>query len=292
MRVRRVFGVLALVGAALLGACATVPTASPLAELELDIRDRLSYVTVPVAGVPLRLMVDLGGFAAIALTTDELARVTVTPRDGKIVSLNAAGEKVAARRFSVPSLAMGALPMNDVDGIELVYSGTPGTTPPERNGYIGLGLLRDYLVVVDYPRRRLRLHRGGDAIALKRECGDTTFRIALGHGFVQSTAHLPFGPRSFIWDTGATTNLLRPAALPPGVAGTSVDDGPPVLDLRDVVVEDRTLGAMPFRVFDFSAPDVDGYLGFDVFARHRVCFDPSRGVAAARPYAAAGTPSP
>lgn len=274
----------ALASVLLCGACSIAPgqahRAHPLADIPVEIRNRLPTVDVRVSGQPFRLFLDLGGHRAIALTTSELARVPVRFRDSSDQFRNSTGQVLTSRRFLAEGVFLASFYLGDLEGGELIFG---DSAPPDRNGYIGMPVLGRYLLVIDYPQKRVRLYDSGNTAALMNECGGETFPIRLEKGIAVSTGSTEHGDRLFIWDTGATDNVVRPSALPPEKgAGRRIDDGPPVVTLERLKLGGLDIGPQQFRLVQFGAPDVDAYLGADLFASRRVCLDVRKGIGAIR----------
>jgi hypothetical protein len=166
---------------------------------------------------------------------------------------------------------LGDLPLGDIEGGESTFG---DAAPPDRNGYIGMPVLGRYLLVLDYPRKRVRLYKSGNSEAFSRECGARTFRVDFVNGIAQSIGSTEFGDRLFLWDTGATDNVIRPSALPPTQAvGRQIDDGPPVTYIERLELAEQNIGPQQFRIVPFGAPAVDAYLGADLFLSRKVCLD-------------------
>jgi hypothetical protein len=266
-------------------ACSSVlhplPEAWPAAiEVPFEVRHRLPTVEVKADGEPFKLFLDLGGHRGIALTTAELERAPVRFLEGFDQFRNSAGQTIKSRRFTIEHLTVGELTLEGVVGGESIFG---DSVPPERNGYIGMPILGRYLLVFSYREGRLRLYKSGDDTALRKECGDRSFRVSLAHGIAQSVGTTELGTRLFLWDTGATTNSIRRSSLPADAALRRIDDGPPIVTLRSVRLDEVELGPLDFRVIEFAAPAVDAYLGADLFETHKVCLDINRGIGAAEP---------
>lgn len=225
-------------------------------------------------------MLDLGGHEGISLTAAELEQAKVRFLAETSRFQNAKGEQLEARRFVAPDVAIGSLALGDVEGGEAIFG---DFAPPDRNGYIGEPVLGRYLLVLDYPAGNIRLYRSGDSVALAEECGTHTFEIRFAHGVARSVAATELGDLEFVWDTGTTSNFLRPSANANlARLGRQVDDGPPVITLSKVVLGDRDVGPQEFRLFPFAAPAVDGYLGSGLMSSRKVCLDIHKGRGAIR----------
>jgi len=265
------------VNVCLLTACTIAPLHSasdiaPLIELPIVLRNGLPTVTVVVAGTSLDLFLDLAGHNTISLTAEELARVPVRYLDAADRYRNSSGTTFTARRFVAPHVVAAGYSVGDLEGGEYVLPSTGG--PPDRNGYLGHGFLTKYLLVLDYPSRRVRLYRPGDQNAFKAECGAPQFAVTNRGGFTTSFADTEYGPISVLWDTGATHNFLRPSAVPAVVKlARKIDEGEPVISILEVDLGNGNIGPLDFRLLSFAAPDVDATFGTGLFATRKVCFD-------------------
>ena len=75
-------------------------------------------------------------------------------------------------------------------------------------------------------------------------------------------AKTDIGELTFVWDTGAPMSLIQ-AATANGRAVT-----------KTFVLGDRDFGPQPLRSVTFVQPEgADGFIGYDFFARHKVCVD-------------------
>ena len=275
----------ALASALLCGACSIAPSAPqpaprPLAEIPIEIRHRLPTVDVRVSGELLKLFLDLGGHQAIALTPSELSRTNVRFRARSSQFRNSRGQVLESRQFVAENVVLGSFPLGDLEGGESIFG---DSVPPDRNGYIGMPVLGRYLLVVDYPAKRIRLYKSGDASALRSECGENTFPVALVNGIAVTAGSTENGNHLFLWDTGSTDNVFRPSALPSDTAvGRRIDDGPPVVNIHGLKLGGYDVGSQEFRLVQFGAPAVDAVFGEGLFAKRRVCLDIPQGKGAMR----------
>ena len=261
--------------------CSTVPTTvPPPIQVPIELRSGMPTATVSIAGEPLRLFVDLAGYNAVALTEAELQRVPVRFLAEPIRSTNAAGEIYESRRFVAPDVWLGGVALGDLEGSEFIFP--PTAAPPDRNGYIGFGLLSRFLIVLDYRSGFLRLYPTGSADALLRECGPKTFAIDIVDGVPQSIAETDHGRVVFSWDTGSRRSVIRPSIVGTVLQRGSDRDGAPSHRIEKFVLGGRELGPQTFLLIDYRGITVDGVLGTDFFASRVVCLDAARGVGAIR----------
>jgi hypothetical protein len=275
----------ALAVALLCGACSTVEPRLeqsqplPLVEIPIELRQRLPNVEVLLSGQRFKLFLDLGGFHAISLTTAELKRADVRWVDNPDTFFNSAGKMFESRRFTVPNVVIGGASFGELEGGELVFD--DALAPPDRNGYIGMGLLGQFLIVLDYPARRVRLYSSGDLRALAAECGRKTFDVAVVDMVAQSVVRTEQGELRVEWDTGATNNFIRPATIGRGRDNDRRSDpAQKTVTLASVRLGAQELGPLEFRVAEFRAPVLDAILGTSFFLSRKVCLDLPQGVGA------------
>jgi len=242
----------------------------------LESRSNLPTVMATVAGKPVSLLLDLGGYHAIALKPVVAQALAVDFGGGNRTLGDSSGVERISRDFTASKLVVGDLVLDHLEGGEL-----RGHDNLPQDGYLGLGLLQNYLVVFDYPKEELRLYPAGASAAMQAECGHTVIPIMVEGGVVLSSADTDRGMFKFVWDTGSSWNMLRPAALgerPTGMLGQQ----PPSFSTSKLVLGGRDFGAASFPLVPFTAPDADGFLGTPFFSSKVVCLDVTHRVAAIR----------
>jgi hypothetical protein len=271
--------------ALLCGACSTTqpPLATsppvPLVEIPIELRQRLPNVEVRISGQRFKLFLDLGGFHAVSLTRVELGRADVHWVESPHTFMNSAGKMFESRQFIAPNVVIGGASFGDLEGGEFLFD--DALAPPDRNGYIGMGLLGQFLVVLDYPARRVRLYPSGDRRALAVECGRSTFEVSLVDKVAQSVLKTEYGDLRVEWDTGATHNFIRPVAIERGRdAARRADPAQPTVTLASVQLAAQELGPLEFRVAQFQAPALDAIFGTSFFLSRKVCLDLPQGLGA------------
>ena len=160
---------------------ATAQAARPLVEASMDVSSGRPVVTAKTAGdIGLKLLVDSGGFGAIALTPAVLSSASVEFNGYSVEWQDADGRQFSARQFTEDDIRIGATQLGPVGGSEFLGSGLP----PGTVGYLGLDILEKFIVKLDYKSGLLSLHeaRGRDAFA--DACGTSSFPATLRNGVV------------------------------------------------------------------------------------------------------------
>jgi len=113
-------------------------------------------VPVEIAGEMIRVVLDTGGFPELGLSGEVAARLGIesTPAD---LDVEAAWGRVEAEAGEVAEVRLGDFVLRDLqvtvfpNGLQNMGAGN--------DSLIGAALLKDYVVRLDYPRRRLWLGR-------------------------------------------------------------------------------------------------------------------------------------
>ena len=245
----------------------------PLANIPVALKDGLPTTEVRIAGRPVKLFLDLGGFQAITLTSEQLETASVRFVDRFEEYRNAYGGAFKARSFVARDVNVGGASLGDIEGGEIVF--TEGHAPPVKTGYLGMRLLGRFLLVLDYPSRYVRLYASGNHQAFARECGQQSFQVLTVNEVAQSVVFTEYGKLLFEWDTGATHDFIRPSRQRPEMRRG--DGSLPGTTLRKFVLGRHDYGPLRFNVLDFSAPAVDGILGTDFLETRKVCLDIKQG---------------
>ena len=97
--------------------------------------------------------------------------------------------------------------------------------------------------------------------------------VASASGLMYSILITDGGPMKLAWDTGATYSLVQKAVIE--TRGLALQDGRYATDT--LALGSRDFGPHRMVALDLAgAPHVDGVIGANFFARHRVCFDYGR----------------
>lgn len=243
----------------------------PIARIPFSVEGSgLPTFSARINGEPVRLFIDTGGYKPIALKQGVIRRFSLSYDDGSSSANDAQGQAYTTRSFTATSFQAGSLSLSPAHGADLPNLGTHAYP---QDGYLGYGVLKSYALVVDYARGELLMYApsAGSAV-LARECGRKTFDLEIRNAVIQATVETDVGPRTFQFDTGANRNIVRQAPTTGAAEAT----------FQRFHLGNAELGPMSFRIIPYRAPDVDGVLGKEFFAAHRVCLDLDAGKGAIR----------
>lgn len=232
----------------------------------------LPTVDAQVNGVRERLVLDLGGYSAVAIHTDIIPSLNVKYSGVSDSWRDASGSVHSSRRFIVDKLKLGEFFAVAIQGSEL-----DGSLAGGQNGYVGFGLLDHQFLVFDYINKELRIYARYSENLMNSECGGVTFPISVVNGVVETKLQTEKGDFIFQIDTGSTDNVFRPSALsdPKYSKITSVP-------FSKFSIGNRDFGRVRLPLREFNAPDVDGVLGTAFLNSKVFCVDIQNSVASFR----------
>ncbi len=218
--------------------------------LPFQIERQLPVLEARIDGVPARLLLDLGGAAALALRPDWPQGLQAQH------PLQVAGTDLGSLRAQVwkrPRIPEGI------------------------DGYLGYGFLAGYGLVIDYRAGELRLLAPGRALAA---CAPAP-AVELQQLGSLPYLHLERGASSLLLglDTGANQNVIKQESSHAAAGG--------VFSLDGLSLGGQPLQPGPFRAIALSLPRLDGLLGHGFFAAHRVCIEPAARQLAAQAFGGA-----
>lgn len=244
----------------------------PIARIPFELRSGLPTVKVTIGDKVIPLFIDLGGYSPIALTYAALLNAPVKYSGVSDKWKDATGAIHESKRFAAPNVTIAGTSFGDLQGGE--FSFPEGRDEADPKGYIGFGILKNYLLVFDYPANMLRLYPSGDLRAMAAECGDKQFPLQVANGVLQTVIDTNKGKLIFQWDTGSTLSILRPSSIS--------EPGKYLQSFNKFMIGERQFAPMVFELREFGAPAVDGVLGTDFFQSRVICLDVKTSVGAVR----------
>jgi hypothetical protein len=264
-----------LIPCCVLAAPVATPAAEPLpapVTIPIEIVAGFPVLIARIGDRELPLVFDLGAPAQITLTAEAMRAAGVVASHREYTWRDAKGNLLRAPRFSVEQLRLGGAVFHDVEGHVAKFADSYPAVPLGQAGYVGSAFVRPYLVLLDYAGGAMTLFPRGSTRAARQGCHGTVVPMAPGRqGPPVTQAKTDLGTLIFVWDTGASTTVVRPGLVAaPGatsVSGTPVRSGSFELGGVD-------FGPLDLTPFYFAEPaGADGFIGANFFAAHVVCID-------------------
>ncbi|MCH2169851.1 retroviral-like aspartic protease family protein [Myxococcota bacterium] len=119
-----------------------------------------AFVELEVEGQPLKVLIDTGAPDTLIVSGQALAKLGIEWRDlPELAPYHTSRGEMQVRRYDANQLEIGKLGVTD-KAITVAPHGWHNLAG-SKDSALGIGLLQDFLVRIDYPRRRLWLRRGG-----------------------------------------------------------------------------------------------------------------------------------
>lgn len=259
----------------LLSGCATseqlelAPSSAKSWTLPVRFAFNLPVVDVRIGGSTVPVVVDTGSNGTIWLAPEAARRVGVKFTGASSCYYDAHGNKFSARSYVIPECSLDGIQLREVEGREFA-SAAEGD--PKIQGIIGLGVLRHFCVIFDWPHAAMELSTGG--LSGREKFRSVPMRWT-GYGIV-TPAGVDGGEFSFVWDTGASVSILKIGRVAESLLRKH--EGHLLYPAQRVRIAQADLGSLDFVVQDLDQPPGDGIVGANFFMRHRVLLDLEAGV--------------
>jgi predicted aspartyl protease len=248
-------------------------TRDPL-RLPLTILRNNPVTSIEVAGHEIRIGVDTGG-GMLGLTREALTQAGAVELAGELtIWTDANGQEHEARRFRVPQIRVGGRLFTNLDAIEA--EAVPNG--PAVASVLGRDFLRQFVVIIDYPGRTMVLLDPAvpDVEAEAMGCKGTRvpFEKSSETNLVVTRVEMDGATVRLAWDTGATYSALRAGLVTAHQLPVTPPAGqkPPFYNTKRLIIGGSDFGPLEFVVLPLGIPsDLDGMLGYNVFAKHVVC---------------------
>jgi hypothetical protein len=193
---------------------------------------------------------------------------------------SAMGESERAREYVLPEFELGGIVFPEVRGFEDLLQGKQQAAV--RAGYLGLGLLRRFRIIIDYPSRLLVLIWPDVPTPDEYDVENwSALQFAPESDGVVSRAKVEGVERLLVWDTGASHCVLKSGLE--GAATVRTEGGHPFVMVNSFDVGGVEAGPMEFALLAFKQPRADGFVGYPFFAKHAVYVDFRNRLFAVRP---------
>ena len=217
-------------------------------------------VQVEIGNQRVPLLFDLGA-DDVALSSDAMRSLQVQTLAETYTLLDVYGNKIEGHKFLLPRMGIGSLEFRDVKGTEYGKA-------PVGSGHFGLELVKAFRLVLDYKARRMTFIPLDEPDPAQHGCSGT--QVPFEHGWPATKAATDWGELLLVWDTGAPVNAIREGVVKE--RGIATEDHAVRSD--QFVLGATEFGPIQFRSVDFEQPPgVDGFIGYDFFAKHVVCID-------------------
>jgi Flp pilus assembly protein TadD/predicted aspartyl protease len=284
------------------------------ADVPIDFTEgRLPFVSVTVNGKgPFRFVIDSG--AGFVVVSDDLARkLKIRPIASGGTSRGVSGSGKFPIVYGIlDRLSLGEL---TIENVPTYIRKVQDAERTKVDGYIGLSVLSNFMVAVDFERRVLELRPSGTPAAPAAD-GDIAVPYRLTNGGMMSV-RADIGkdvPLNFIVDTGATSTVVSQRAYERfnlaekqhkgvtvrvvGAGGVTENVPIVVLDRLEIQGADQRQDFVRALVLDLEPVnetagfEQSGIIGSDFLRFYRVEFDFDRGMLILRPNARRGEDAP
>ena len=240
---------------------------TPVAVIHVEIVNGNPVTSARVGDEHVDVVVDTGGLGGIAISPEDLERLTVTFTGKSIERTDAAGDTFESRAFIVPELFLGDHRFEEVEGFERIGSSGGFAGGPPMN-VLGRALLHDFTVVVDYPNGEIRLYSPDQSNSV---CGPSTGELVeQDDDILALPVETDGGQMLALMDTGATYSFVQKTVVTSRNLST-VDEFYRTSSFR---VGGRDFGPLEMVVLPINgAPQIDALVGTNFFSNHTVCFD-------------------
>jgi len=236
-----------------------------IVEIPIDLTSGAPLVTVTIEGKNIPLLLDLGGFSTISLTDSILNLLQPEYTGKKREFVDAFGQAFTVRDYILPECTVGSLTLKNIEATEDKFNQRVPTGA--KNGYVGLGFLSHFTVILDYPAKKLVLIKEGESLPKEYQNIEWSFEKFWGMG-VRSHLVIDGEEKEFVWDTGASHSIIRSDAVKrERIANES---GRPMFYANNLEAGTDLIGPLDFIVLDFDEPKVDGIIGHNFFEKHVV----------------------
>ena len=247
-----------------------------------------AYIDVLVNTVKLRLFIDTGhGYGTVSLPPAVLNELDVIYTGETRENHDFKGDEYNSRQYLIPNIRIGSLVLHDLPGYELF------TRYDDTSGLIGLVLLNQFNVLIDYPNRKFGLYRKDFypdylksqswtkvqlvpplSLPVKLKNYEETFTFCLDTGVIAVDAEKhSYGT---IRSESALGQLLQQEeAVEPDPSDVGILGKYSTNQLRTPC--DYPLVPMDFMLVNYKYPKRDGFLGHNFFSKYSVFIDFTQG---------------
>ncbi len=233
--------------------------AQQVAVVPFELVDNYPVVQVEIGDQRVSLLFDLGS-DELALSTDAVGSLPVETLDETYTLLDVYGNRIEGHKFRAPRIAIGSLEFTDVVGTEFAEA-------PFASGHFGLQIAKEYRLVLDYKVQALTFIPFDEPDPARYGCYGA--EAPFERGWPATMVSTDWGELLLAWDTRAS-NVIRESVV--NTRGIVTDGSTTRSD--KFTLGSTEFGPIRFLSVDFEQPPgIDGFVGYDFFAKHVVCID-------------------
>ena len=235
----------------------------------IEIRDNFPILMANVNGLEVPLKFDLGDGDSLVLQEAVLNQVGARAI-GETATMRGIDGVFETSLFEVSHVRLGTATFVNVVARADVRAGNYEPGKQGEKGFLGTGLLKDYLIKLDYERREITL--------VPRIEGSREFKPCAGVEvpFLPEWKSAPvteavtdWGRAVLWWDTGSPVSALRESF----VKGPKPGREDETATTKRFELEDTDFGPVEFNFWAMDLPKFDGFVGYNFFEHHVVCVD-------------------
>lgn len=238
--------------------------------------------SIQIQGHDIPLIFDNGASRTTITLSKELVKklnLKMTPTHKKVCLHDDTGKETCLKVYTVPELKIGQTTMHNVSCqlMDKLWGGhyDEGFVWFEaaKNGVIGLNLLRQFNVLVDYKNSRVILNKLGEYP--QQYDVKNWIRVPFSNQYGMSiSAKINGADAKIVFDTGSNSSIMKSTAkvFAEKKSCESNNDPSCYFETTTFMVGDKPLPKTKFSIQQDDFP-FDGLIGSDFFKAHQVFFD-------------------
>jgi len=237
----------------------------------IELRGGMPMLTLRIGDAQARVLFDLGDQSTLVLHKDVLERLGAVPTGSVGTLIQAKGSEVRSPDYAIRDLRIGDAAFPEVIARLEVHDPSYQPNDVGQDGFLGTGLLKPFVVRIDYANKTLTLLRDFQSDAPLEGCiGDAIPFAPEWHGEAVTEVRSDLGRSVLWWDTGSPATVLSRRFVDQARRGSTADE----ISTAHFVIGDRDYGETRLQIWDVNLPaGFHGFVGKDFFERHVVCVD-------------------
>lgn len=246
----------------------TGATAEPVI-VPIEIRDNFPILMANVNGLEIPLKFDLGDGDSLVLQEAVLDQLGATAT-GETAKMRGIDGVFETPLYTVSHVRLGTATFVNVVARADVRAGDYEPGKQGEKGFLGTGLLKGYLIRLDYRRREMTLVPRFEGSREFKSCTGVEVPFLPEWKSAPVTEALTDWGRAVLWwDTGSPVSALRESF----VQGPKPEREDETATTKRFVLGDTDFGPVEFNFWAMELPKFDGLVGYNFFEHHVVCVD-------------------